>query len=95
MKEELSRMENQEPKKRKLSELKKQRKAQQEERKREYWIKRKELENQLGLEGYEQYECREIIRFMLETDTDLFAIQSPITDDELDELQINPYLFLA
>jgi hypothetical protein len=23
---------------------------------------------------------------MLETDTDLFAIQSPITDDELDEL---------
>ncbi len=79
-------MENQEPKKQKLSELKKQKKAQQEERKREYWIKRKELENKLGLEGYEQYECREIIRFMLETDTDLFAIQSPITDDELDEL---------
>jgi hypothetical protein len=77
---------NQEPKKRKLSELKKIRKAEQEERKKEYWVRRKELENSLGLEGYEQYECREIIRFMLEADSDMYTIHYPISDDELDEL---------
>ena len=74
------------PQKRKLSELKKQRRAEQEERKREYWRKRKELENTLGLEGYEQYECREIIRFMLETEPDIYSVHHPITDSELDDL---------
>lgn len=75
---------NQEPQKKKLSELKKLKKARSEEGKREYWQKRKELENKLGLEGYEQYEQREIIRYMLEIDSP--SIKFIFSDEELDDL---------
>jgi len=73
-----------EPHKRKLSELKKLKKARFEARRKEYWDNRKELENKLGLEGYEQYERREIIRYMLDSDT--VPLKYIFSDEELDEL---------
>lgn len=70
-----------EPHKRKLSNFNK---SETDAGRREYWENRKELENKLGLEGYEQYEQREIIRYMLESDT--VPIKYVFSDDELDEL---------
>jgi hypothetical protein len=79
--------EEENPDKKKLSELKKQRRKEQEERRKEYWLKRKEMENVLGLEGYEQYEKREVVRFMLELENDLIGEDRiDLSDDELDEL---------
>ena len=73
--------------KKKLSEIKKQRKKEQEERRKEYWNHRHELENILGLEGYEQYEKREVVRFMLEMENDLIGSEKvDLSDDELDDL---------